>query len=334
MDNIILTQNKNDGERLKVFLQAVDNSFREIKCFTKEDIVSKSNEYKKVTTIWSTWYMPVFSEGEIHNYFPSLEYVFYAAGTVKYFAVPFLNSGVRVFSASKANGVSVAEFVVAQIVLANKGYFQTQQAYRWPMTSHGFFKTRRISELKVGNYEAKIGIVGCGMVGSKVVELLKPYKFDVCIYDPFISDERIKELGTKKLELDELFSTSDVVSNHLPDIASTMNLIDYSLLSKMKPTSTFINTGRGRQVVESDLCKVLRNNPMMCALLDVTVHEPLYPWSPLYWCKNVFITPHIAGCLSMELKRMVECMVHVYQDILSGCNNQCEVLLEQLVSNR
>ena len=66
----------------------------------------------------------------------------------------------------------------------------------------------------------------------------------------------------------------------------------------------------------------------MCAVLDVTSHEPLWPWSPLYWRKNCFLTPHIAGSLSNEEERMVEYMVQAYRDTLEGKQNPCETSLE------
>lgn len=272
--------------------------------------------------------MPVFSKEEIEKFFPSLRCVFYAAGTVKYFAEPFLQKGVRVFAASSANGIPVAEFTASQIILAGKGYFQAQRTYKWPIWHRGFNKSRGYAERKFGNYGANIGIIGCGAIGSKVVELLKPYKLNVFIYDPYISDEHVKELGEKKVELKELFRICDVISNHLPDIPETKHIINEEMLYSMKPTATFINTGRGAQVDEKALNRVLKKHKDMCALLDVTSHEPLYPWSPLYWRKNVFLTPHIAGSLSQEYNRMVEYMVQAYENVIEGKNNVCETTLE------
>ena len=81
------------------------------------------NEHKKWLSdceiAFATWGMPVFSEEEIKEYFPSLKAVFYSAGTVQYFAKPFLNSGIKVFSAFAANAVPVAEYTFAQISLAS-----------------------------------------------------------------------------------------------------------------------------------------------------------------------------------------------------------------------
>lgn len=324
----IITNKIKDGEKLRKVLETFNGSFGDIPCFTKDDLVCKFSELKECEYVFSTWYMPVFTKEEIGTFFPSLRCIFYAAGTVKYFAEPFLEKGIRVFTASNANGIPVAEFTASQILLAGKGYFQAQRAYKWPIWHRGFNKSRGYAERKFGNYGANIGIIGCGAIGSKVVELLKPYKLNVFVYDPYLSDVRVRELGVKKVELKELFRTCDVVSNHLPDIPETRHIINEDLFHSMKPTATFINTGRGAQVDERALNKVLKKNKDMCALLDVTSHEPLYPWSPLFWRKNVFLTPHIAGSLSQEYNRMVEYMVQAYQDVVEGKNNICETTLE------
>lgn len=323
---IVLTKQPDDGENLKRFLTFQNPNLSNIFCFTKENL----QELPDVEFVFSTWYMPMLTEDEIAKYLPNLKAVFYAAGTVKYFAEPFLNRGIKIFSAASANGIPVAEFTASQIVLANKGYFQAQKAYKWPIWTRGFNMARKMAEVKFGNYEATIGIIGCGAIGSKVVELLSSYKFNILVFDPYLNDSRAQSLGVKKVELVELFESSDVISNHLPDIPSTRGMINYVLLSAMKPTATIINTGRGRQIVEKDLAKVMRKNKNMCALLDVTTHEPMFPWNPLYFCRNVFLTPHIAGSLGNEFGRMVEYMYQAYQDTLSGNTNPCEITLEQL----
>jgi phosphoglycerate dehydrogenase-like enzyme len=99
----------------------------------------------------------------------------------------------------------------------------------------------------------------------------------------------------------------------------------------MKSNSTFINTGRGAQVVEADLAKCLRKNQSLCALLDVTSREPLFPWSSLKRCMNAFITPHIAGSISNEICRMVDNMWESYCKVKGGKEAPYEVFKESLI---
>ena len=326
MKSIILTSKSNEAEQLKTRLAELDQSFVGIESFTKETLTPEMDcEY-----IFSTWYMPKFSRDEIKLFFPNLKAVFYAAGTVKQFAIPFLESGIRVFSSAQANGVPVAEFATGQIILANKGYFQSQKKFRWPIWRRGFAKARKVAENHSGNYGKTVGILGCGAIGSSVVKLLKSYDLSIKVYDPYMTSERARELGVSIASLEEIFSTSNVISNHMPDIEETKGIIDEKLLRLLPPSATLINTGRGAQIKENDLAKVLKVRPDLTALLDVTMHEPPYPWSSLYRRSNIFITPHIAGSLSGEINRMIDYAYSSYLDIINGRASKGEILINEL----
>lgn len=276
----------------------------ENKTYSKEDILKDPCSFKDVKVIFSTWGMPSFTREEIKEIFPSLECVFYAAGSVQKFARPFLESNVRVFSAFAANAVPVAYYVVAQIILANKGFFT--------LSDKKYCKDRTLSRSLMsdfpGNYHVKAGIIGAGMIGSMVCEKLKDFDIEVLVFDPFLSDDRAKELGVTKCSLEYLFENCFVVSNHLANNEQTKGMLDYSLFSKMQQNAVFINTGRGAQVVEQDLIKVLEQRPDITALLDVTDPEPPLEDSKLYTLPNCLLTPHIAGSSGREVFRMAEYM--------------------------
>ena len=101
----------------------------ENRCYTKADVLSCPARFAEVEIVFSTWGMPSFSEEEIKACLPCLKCLFYAAGSVQAFARPFLNCGVKVFSAWAANAVPVAEYTVSQIILANKAYGVTAVNY-------------------------------------------------------------------------------------------------------------------------------------------------------------------------------------------------------------
>lgn len=114
--------------------------------YTKADVLRDKARFADTAYIFSTWGMPTFTEEEIAACFPALQAVFYAAGTVQSFARPFLRRGVKVFCAWAANAVPVAEYTVAQIILANKGFFavcgfQSRAAHKGG--AQGFFVLRR-----------------------------------------------------------------------------------------------------------------------------------------------------------------------------------------------
>lgn len=279
--------------------------------YTKDDVLKDPQAFSKVETIFTTWGMPAFTEEEIRTAFPSLKAVYYAAGSVRYFAAPFLSCGVRVHSAWAANAVPVAECTTAQILLANKGFFKSCRLCSKERALRD--EAKRYAEEKSGNFDASVGIIGAGMIGKMVIRALKSYDLKVLAYDKFLSKEELASLGAEKVTLDALFSRCDTISNHIANLPETAGMLRYEHFSRMKKNATFINTGRGAQVVEEDLLRALLEEPDRTAILDVTDPEPPLENSKLYNLPNVFLTPHIAGSSGNEVRRMGEYMLEEYR---------------------
>ena len=282
--------------------------------YSHDEAVSHPELFAETEFLFSTWGMPPFTEEEIARTFPKLKAVFFAAGSVQHFARAFLHRGVRVFSAWGANAVPVAELTVAQIVLGNKGYFVSTRLHK----REGHNPAHAAFSRCVGNFDETVGIIGAGMIGRLVIEMLKSYRLHCVVFDPFLSDEKAAELGVEKVSLEELFSRSRVVSNHLANNAQTQGMLNYALFSRMRENAVFINTGRGAQVVEGDLVRILRERPDVTALLDVTNPEPPLPGHPFYELENCLITPHIAGSAGNEVRRMGEYMLAEYKKFVAG----------------
>ena len=274
---------------------------------------------------FSTWGMPKFTKEEIKEYMPKLKAVFYSAGTVQYFARPFLESGVKVYSAFAANAVPVAEYTFAQITLAAKGYFQSAKYYRsLPLRSLVFANSSS------GNFGCKVGLVGLGAIGQMVAKRLMDLDVEVYAYDPFVPEEKAAELGVKLISLEELFSECDVISNHLANKPELENVFNYKLFKRMKKHSTFINTGRGAQVAEYSLALSLLLHPSRTFVADVLKREYFPYINPLFWCPNAILTPHIAGSTGKEPQRMAYYMMEEMEKLLSGEETKYEVTLESL----
>lgn len=288
--------------------------------------VTAHEELKDVEFIFSTWGMPALSEEEIKTFLPSLKAIFYAAGTVQAFARPFMKRGVKIYSAWGANGVPVAEYTVAQIILANKGFFQTMHKGAAPEWTE-----RNGKAPCPGNYGTSVGIIGAGMIGTMVIERLRGYKLDVKVFDPFMTYERAGKLGVEKLEsLPELFESCHVISNHLANNPQTVGMINKSCFDRMADDAVFLNTGRGAQVVEADMISALKEKPGRAAVLDVTWPEPPEKGSELYTMSNIILSPHIAGSLGSEIARMGEYMLDEFTLYYSGKPTRYEVTEKML----
>ena len=329
MKTVFMTENK---EKFKAvyssevldYLAGAEGS--DGRCCGRQDVMENPEYFSDTEYIFSTWGMPVFIEEEIRRYFPNLKCVFYSAGTVQYFARPFLNCGIKVFSAWAANAVPVAEYTVAQIILANKGYFKTSAL----ASAGGYSDAKKIMGNYMGNYGAKIGIIGAGMIGKLVINMLKSYKLDVLVFDPFLPDETAAELGVKKTSLEDIFCQCNVISNHLANNQQTKGMLNGRLFEKMRPYTTFLNTGRGAQVVESDLIELLEKRGDITAILDVTDPEPPLDDSRFYELNNCILTPHIAGSNGNEVHRMAEYMLEEFKNYRENRPSRYEVSLKML----
>jgi len=138
-----------------------------------------------------------------------------------------------------------------------------------------------------------------------VIELLRPYRVEVLLADPYVDEGAALDLGVRLVDLDELLATSDVVSIHAPALPETRHLIGAAELARMADGATLVNTARGSLLDHDALTAELRRGRLH-AVLDVTDPEPLPEGHDLLRLPNAFVTPHLAGSQGTELTRMAE----------------------------
>ncbi|MBR4954420.1 MAG: hydroxyacid dehydrogenase [Clostridia bacterium] len=329
MQAIFLTERKSEISRVyppSVIARLENYASIDKTPYCKADIEASPAAFKDVRFIFSTWGMPHFTEREIGELFPALECLFYAAGSVQSFAREFLACGVKVFSAWQANAVPVAEYVVSQIILANKGYFAACR-----MASCGDYEgAKMLRRCYPGNFDTPVGIIGTGAVGRLVCKMLKPYRLRVLASSIELTPELALELGVEISDIDRIFRTCQVVSNHVANLPATVGMFRQEHFESMVPYGVFLNTGRGAQVAEDDLCRVLAERQDLTAVLDVTDPEPPEENSPLCKLPNILLTPHIAGSNGQEVWRMAEWMAQEYDNYVSGKDSTCRVTLQML----
>ncbi len=166
MKSIFLCNNPNtvkkvfSPETIKLLSEKADLSSD---CFTENDLSLSPDKFKDTRYIFSTWGMPELTEEQLEKHLPSLECVFYAAGSVRCFAKPFLKRNIKVFSAWAANAIPVAEYTSAQIILANKGFYRLSRELK----EKDYHTVKATVQDFPGNYEATLDIIGAGMIGKK-----------------------------------------------------------------------------------------------------------------------------------------------------------------------
>ena len=139
-----------------------------------------------------------------------------------------------------------------------------------------------------------LGIVGCGRIGSRVYEKLRSFGFKFLICDPFLSEQRQKELGVETVSKETLFRESDFITIHTPLNKDTRHIVNRETLAMMKPTAYLVNTARGGMVDSEALAEALKKRTIAGAGIDVYETEPPSPDDALFKLPNATLAPHLA----------------------------------------
>lgn len=265
---------------------------------------------REAEVVLSTWGMPRLDAPYLDQA-PALRCVFYGAGSVRAFVTPeSWRRGVRVVSAWELNAVPVADFTLGAMLLSLKRAFDLSRAMR---------ENQAVDPEAVGGtYGSRVGLISLGAVGRLVRERLRPFEVRVAAFDPFLAEDEARRMGVERMELDDLFATCDVVSVHTPLLPETRGMIGGRQLRRMRSRATLINTARGAILREPELIEVLRERTDLQAVLDVTDPEPAAPNSPLRTLPNVVLTPHVAGSVGPERRRLGAAMVEELERYLRG----------------
>ena len=161
------------------------------------------------------------------------------------------------------------------------------------------------------------GIIGLGAIGRRVAEIATAFGCNVQYYSTSGKNSNSKY---KRVELDELLSTSDIVSIHAPLNEQTEGLINKEALAKMKKSAILLNVGRGPIIVEEDLAKALQNETIKAAGLDVLCAEPMSENNPLFEIKDstkLFISPHMAWASLEARTRLMQTIFEQVRDFFA-----------------
>jgi phosphoglycerate dehydrogenase-like enzyme len=259
--------------------------------YTSEQVAQEISGFDGLVTGWGT---PNLTEAVFENA-DKLKIIAHSAGSVKGFLQSVVEKyiipkNICVFSANGAIALNVAETTVGLMIMVSHRLMdhalviRNTSAWRNPdVPSNGKFLMG-----------STVGIVSASKVGRNVIDLLKPFKVDILVYDPYLSDWDAGRLGVKKADLDDLFVKSDFVTLHAPSIPQTRHMIGEKQLKLLRDGATLINTSRGSVIDHNALLAEAQTGRIFVAL-DVTDPEPLPPDNPLRKLNNVILTPHVSG---------------------------------------
>jgi len=138
-----------------------------------------------------------------------------------------------------------------------------------------------------------LGVIGAGKIGRLVVERARALKMEVVVYDPYLPQAMIQQLGARQTGLDQLLEGSDFISLHVPLNQETENLIGETQLARCKPGCRIINCATGGLIDEPALAQSIREGQIGGAALDVFSQEPPGQDNPLLQLPEVICTPHL-----------------------------------------
>lgn len=219
--------------------------------------------------------------------------------------------GVIVMNTPMGNAITTAEHALAMMFSLARHIPQANQ------TTHegAWAKSKYMGVELTGKL---LGIIGSGNIGSIVAQKALGFGMKVQAYDPYLTEERANTLGIKKVELEELLTTSDVITLHVPKTSETENIISASAINKMKKGALLVNCARGGLVDELALKAALESGHLMGAAMDVFLEEPAKE-NPLFGVENVICTPHLgASTTEAQEKVAVQIAEQIADYLLEG----------------
>ncbi len=283
--------------------------------FSTEQVTERIAGYDALVTGWGS---PSLN-AEFFGRADRLKIIAHSAGSVKFmldrelvdkYLIP---QDICVFSANRAIAYNVAESTVGYLIAVPRRWIEFTTRFR----STGRWRAPDIESEGQFLLGAVVGLVSASTVAREVIKLLQPFEVAILVYDPYLCDDEAARLGVEKVELNELFRRSDMVSLHAPKIAETTNMIGEEQLKLLRDGAALINTARGSVIDHDALLRECQTGRIVVAL-DVTEPEPLPEDSPFRELENVIITPHIAAHGSYGLFRIGQTAVKALQDRFAG----------------
>ena len=222
--------------------------------------------------------------------------------------------GVIVHNIMGRNAQAVSDFAIGLLFAEARNIARAHHGIKQGKWRKSFVNSEFVPEI-MGK---TLGLVGFGYIGRLVAQKLAGFNLKVLVYDPFVSEEALREFNAIKATKEELFQQADFISLHARLTDSTKGLIGKDVLKLMKPTSILINTARAGLIDEEALYEALKNKQIGGAALDVHSSEPLQESSKWLELDNVTLTTHIAGTTAEALTNSPYILIRDINKLIAG----------------
>lgn len=214
--------------------------------------------------------------------------------------------GIIVVNAPEGNMIAAAEHTISMMMAMSRNIPQANAS----------LKARKWNRSKFMGVEVNgktLGVIGLGRIGSEVAKRASGLQMKLIGYDPFISEERAKDLGIKLMTVNEIAKQADYITVHTPLTKETRNILDDEQFALMKDGVRILNCARGGIINEEALARAVASGKVAGAAIDVFVNEPPFD-SPLLDFDNVIVTPHL-GASTVEAQ--VNVAIAIAEEVVS-----------------
>lgn len=218
--------------------------------------------------------------------------------------------GITVTNAQGYATESTAELALLLMLAALRDFNQAQKASRSGQTKAG--QSHRTLQGKT------VGVVGTGAIGTRVIELLKPFGVRVLCWSRSHRPE-VEQLGAAYANLDTVLAESDLVTLHVPATPETKGLLNQERLSKMKSGAILVNCARGAVVDSQALAAAMESGKIRAVGIDVLETEPPFPTDhPLLQGSRSFVTPHVGFFTEESMIQRAQIVFDTVKAFLEG----------------
>ncbi len=239
--------------------------------------------------------------------------------------------GIRTVDTTNGSSYGVAEWALMMMIL---GLRNGSEQYRGVMSRAPWFHSVPWDSRAFIPRELTgrtVGMIGCGIIGRRLLELLMPFGCDIYIHDPYVPRELADIFDVTFTSLDQVME-QDVVVCLAPITPATKGMLGREQFARMPDGSTFVNVSRG-QIVQSDALIERLRGGRITACLDVFDPEPFPEDSPIRDLPNVFATPHTAAAAQDGRGRNLTIMVEELDRFFAGHETRYD-LLPRTIANR